>query len=252
MKDHEYWLTPPHPLLLAENEVHVWRAQLETAASTIENLQPILVDEEIERARRFYFEKDRRNWIIVHALLRSLLGQYLKSDPRKLRFTTNSYGKPLVASPSTGKRLHFNLSHSGDLALYAFAYGREVGVDVEQMRAGIDYRQLATHSFSVREREALDALPVSLQEEAFVLCWSRKETYIKARGKGFSLPLDQFDVSLAPDEPPRLLASREEPPLAENWSLHALFPGRGYVGSLAIEGSGWQLCCWQWQGEAGR
>jgi 4'-phosphopantetheinyl transferase len=248
MRNHDDWCTPPNPLLLAKNEVHVWRAPLEMPASKIEDLQHVLVDEEIERARRFYLEKDRRNWIVAHALLRSILGQYLKSDPRSLRFTTNNYGKPLVVPPLTGRRLHFNLSHSGDLALYAFAYEREVGVDVEQIRAGIDYRELATHYFSVRECAALDALPAALQEEAFFLCWSRKEAYIKARGKGLSLPLDQFDVSLAPDEPPRLLGSREEPQVAESWSLYALSPGRGYVGSLAIEGSGWQLCCWHLQG----
>ena len=252
MKNHDYWCAPPNPLLLAENEVHVWRAPLEMSANNIEHLQHILVDEEIERASRFYFEKDRRNWIVVHALLRSILGQYLKSDPRRLRFTTNDYGKPLIISPLVGKRLHFNLSHSGDFVLYAFAYEREVGVDIEQVRAGIAYRELAAHYFSVHECAALDALPANLQEEAFFLCWSRKEAYIKARGKGLSLPLNQFDVSLSPNEPPRLLGSRENPRGAEHWSLYNLFLERGYVGSLAIEESGWQLCCWQWQGETRR
>jgi 4'-phosphopantetheinyl transferase len=75
---------------------------------------------------------------------------------------------------------------------------------------------------------------------------------MKARGKGVSLLLDQFDVSLAPNEPARLLGSREESRVAERWSLHALFPGIGYAGALAIEGFGWQLCCWQWQGETRR
>lgn len=252
MRKHDCWHAPPDQLLLAQNEVHVWRAPLEMPASSVEHLQHFLVDEEIERARRFYFEKDRQHWIVAHALLRIILGQYLKSDPRELCFTTNDYGKPSIVSPLVGKRLHFNLSHSGDLVLYAFAYESEVGVDIEQMCAGIDYNELATHYFSAHECTALDALPAALQEEAFFLCWSRKEAYIKARGKGLSLPLDQFDVSLAPDEPPRLLGSREEPRAAEHWTLHALFPGRGYAGALATEGPGWQLCCWQWQGETRR
>ena len=170
MRHDDYWCVAPHPLLLAEHEVHVWRAPLEMPASDREHLQQVLVDEELERARRFHFEKDRRHWIVAHAILRSLLGQYLGSDPRSLRFTSNSYGKPLVAPPLAGKRLHFNLSHSGDLALYAFAYESEVGVDVEQMRAGIDYKELASRYFSVRECAALDALPAALQEEAFFRC----------------------------------------------------------------------------------
>jgi 4'-phosphopantetheinyl transferase len=251
MRDQDPWYAPLGLLRLADNEVHVWRAGLQMPASIVEHLQHVLVQEELERARGFYFEKDRFNWIVAHSLLRSILGQYLTCDPRSLRFTTNSYGKPLLVSPVAGKRLHFNLSHSGDLALYAFAYEREVGVDVEQMRAGIDYRELATRYFSVRECAALEALSADLQQEAFFLCWSRKEAYIKARGEGLSLPLDQFDVSLVPGEPPRLLGSREEPGVVEYWSLYALSPGSGYSGALAIEGSGWQLRCWQWQGETG-
>lgn len=249
MSDHDrFWHVPPEQLLLAENEIHVWRASLEVSPGELEQLQRLLVDEEIGRARRFYFEKDRRHWIVARALLRTLLGRYLKSDPRGLIFTINDYGKPSLVSPEVGRRLHFNLSHSGELALYAFAYEREVGVDVEYRRAGIDYRELATRYFSARECAALQALPVEHQEEAFFLGWSRKEAYIKARGKGLALPLDQFDVSLIPGERAALLGSREEPRATERWLLHALVPGVCYAGALAVEGSGWQLCCWQWQG----
>ena len=227
----------------------MWRASLEMPTSGIAHLQHVLVQEELERARRFYFEDDRRKWIVAHGLLRSLLGQYLKCNPRSLHFTTNHYGKPLLVSPVGGKRLQFNLSHSGNLVLFAFAYESEVGVDVEQMRADIDYRELAARYFSVRECTAFEALSADLQQEAFFLCWSRKEAYVKARGKGLSLPLDQFDVSLVPDEPVRLFGSREEPQAVERWSLYDLFPARGYAGALSIEGPSWQVRCWQWQGE---
>lgn len=237
---------PPDQLRLIDGEVHVWRAALEVPPGGIEPLQSVLVDEEMERARRFYFAKDRQHWIVARALLRVLLGRYLQSDPRGLRFTTNAYGKPSLASPLEGKRLRFNLSHSGGLVLYAFAYEKELGIDMEQMRTGIDYQELATHFFSAYECAALDALPPALQEEAFFLCWSRKEAYIKARGLGLSLPLSQFDVSLVPGEAAMLLGSREEPGATEHWSLHALFPGQGYAGTLVTEGADWQLRCWQW------
>lgn len=241
------WRIPPADVRLVENEIHVWRVLLEIPTSEVECLQEILVDEEIERARKFYFEKDRRHWIIAHAVLRVLLGRYLNIHPRSLRFLTNDYGKPSIAHPLAGTRLHFNLSHSGDLALYAFAYDRHIGVDVEYMRPGIEYRELATHHFSSCECAALSTLPADAQEQAFFLCWSRKEAYIKARGKGLSLPLDQFDVSLAPDQPAALLDSREEPHATECWSLHALAPGTQYAGALVVEGFGWKLCCWQWR-----
>lgn len=240
------WNIPPTDLKLAENEVHVWRVSLEVPGHEIESLKKILVPEEIERANKFYFEKDRRHWTVAHAALRSMLGQYLNVNPRDILFTTNDYGKPSIVYPPAGTHLYFNLSHSGGLALYAFAYGRQVGVDVEYMRAGIEYNELATHSFSAQECAALYALPADVQEEAFFLCWSRKEAYIKARGKGLSLPLDQFDVSLAPDKPAALLASREEPHATEHWSLHALAPGNRYAGALVVEYFNWKLFCWQW------
>lgn len=242
------WSIPPPDLMLMKNEVHVWRASLEVPTSEIEHLRHFLVEEEIERARRFYFEKDRRHWIVARAVLRVLLGHYLDIDSHRLHFVTNGYGKPSIVYPPSGTRLHFNISHSGDLALYAFAYDCQVGVDVEYMRADVNYEELATYHFSARECAVLGTLPATLQEEAFFLCWSRKEAYIKARGKGLSIPLDQFDVSLAPGEPAALLDSREEPRATERWSLYALAPGVRYAGALVVEGSGWQLCCWQWQG----
>ena len=238
-----FWHTPPTALHLAENEVHVWRTSLAAPLRTVERLQPLLVSEEITRAQRFYFEKDRLHWIVARATLRTLLGRYLDVEPQCICFASNDYGKPAITSPTAGRRLHFNLSHSGDLALYAFAYEREVGIDIEQVRANVDCIELATHYFSACECQALQTLPVDRQREAFFLCWSRKEAYIKARGKGLSLSLDQFDVSLDPDESARFLGSREEPEITQRWSLEALFPGTGYAGALVVEGSGWQLHC---------
>ena len=242
------WNTPPDNVILAENEVHVWRASLEALLSTIYELQCILSHEEFKRARQFYFEIDHLHWIVAHGILRRLLGHYLDIDPREVRFVTNGYGKPFIAYPSHGTRLHFNLSHSRDLALYAFTYDRHVGIDVEYMRADIDYEELAQYHFSPYECAVLQALPTAIRQEAFFLCWSRKEAYIKARGEGISIPLDQFDVSLTPGKPAALLGSREEPQVTARWSLHAITPGACYAGALVVEGTGWQLSCWQWLG----
>lgn len=238
------WPAAPEQLALGENEIHVWRTPLNLPASHLEQLQRLLSEEEAGRAARFYFARDRNHWIAARATLRSLLGRYLGVAPLDLSFAANAYGKLSLSSPPEGERLHFNLSHSGEFALYAFAYEREVGVDIERMRANIEYTELATHYFSACECAALRALPEHLQEEAFFLCWSRKEAYIKARGMGLSLALDQFDVSLTPGEPARLLGSREEPYITERWSLQALWPAEGYAGALVAEGSGWQVRCW--------
>lgn len=245
MNDHERWNLPPPGLKLKNNEVHVWKTSLEPLTEDIEHLQRILSDEECERAKRFYFEKDRRRWVVAHAYLRIVLGRYLDMHPDQLRFITNEYGKPSLLYPPSGARLHFNLSHSGELALYAFAYDRQVGIDIEYMRADLNLSELVTHHFSAYERSAFSALPQTLQTEAFYLCWARKEAYIKARGKGLAIPLDQFDVSLVPGEPAALLHSREEPEINKRWVLHALSPQVRYAAALVVEGFDCQLRCWQ-------
>src|SRR5258708_850386 len=241
------WNIPSDNLTLTENEVHVWRASLEAPLNTLYYLQHVHSPEEVERARQFYFEKDRRYWTVAHGVLRMLLAHYLDIDPREIRFVTDNYGKPSIVYPSLGTRLYFNLSHSDGLAVYAFTYDRHVGVDVEHMRANINCEELAKYHFSPYECAVLQRLPAVVREEAFFLCWSRKEAYIKARGKGLSIPLDQFDVSLTPGEPAALIASREDPQATTCWSLHALAPGTGYAGALVVEGTSCRLSCWQWQ-----
>jgi len=238
---------PPGTAELLENEVHVWRASLETASATRAALQRCLSPDEVQRANKFYFEKDRQHWIVAHGIVRTLLGMYLHVDPTEIQFVTNEYGKPSIVSAASNGHLHFNLSHSDGLALYAFSIDREVGVDVEYMRSDIDYEELARYHFSPSENEQLQALPLSLREEAFFSCWSRKEAYIKAQGKGLSIPLDQFDVSLTPGKSAQLLASREDADATTHWSLHTLYPGPGYAGALVVAGFDWELLCWQWR-----
>ena len=241
------WSVPPQQITLLEQEVHAWKAPLLASEDEYVVLQQVLSPAERERARRFYFEKDRRRWTIAHGVLRLLLARYLHTDVREPQFSTNAYGKPTLAPPLAASGLQFNLSHSAEMALYAFTYRRQVGIDVEYMRRDIEWELMARSHFSSSEYTALQALPAQLQAEAFFLCWSRKESYIKAKGKGLSIPLDQFDVSLTPGEPATLLGSREEVQALAHWSLQALVPGDGYAGALTVEGFDWSLRCWQWK-----
>jgi len=138
------------------------------------------------------------------------------------------------------------------MALYAVAYRREVGIDLELIRHGLEEEQIADRFFSRREISTLRALPAALRRYAFFLCWTRKEAYIKARGEGLSLPLDQFDVSLIPGEPAALLRTRPDSDEALRWSLQELTPGPpGYAAALAVEGEGWSLALWQWSSTPG-
>jgi 4'-phosphopantetheinyl transferase len=248
MHDTDEWGLPPDQVLLMEDEVHVWRASILQPLATIQYLRSLLSEDEVAKAERFYFEKDRHRFIVSHGLLRITLARYLNSpliNASQLRFCNNDYGKPSLDLDIQDRILNFNLSHSDELILFAFTYARQIGVDIEYMRPGLDDQLLAEHHFSPLENQMLQTLPVSARLEAFYQCWVRKEAYIKARGKGLSIPLDVFDVSLQPDEPAVLLNSREDPLEMTRWRLCALHPDPSYAAALAVEGDGWRLRCWQ-------
>ncbi len=240
------WHLPVSPVLLLQDQVHLWRASLEVSPSTLQTLFTALSKDERERAARFRFSRDQQHFIVAHGILRKLLACYLQIDTSSLFFVKNAYGKPALDPAFHSADLHFNLSHSQDIALFAFSYRRELGVDVEYMRKEVEYDQLARFCFSAYEQQILSSLVGSMKEEAFFNCWTRKEAYIKARGLGLSLPLALFDVSLLPLEPARLLESRESPDEVSRWSFCALVPGMGYAGALVVEGHDWLLHTWDW------
>jgi len=240
------WCPSPAMLTLSSAEVHVWQACLNPAASYVEDLQRALSADELQRAARFHFPRDRRRYTVARGVLRDILGRYLGRPPSELLFRYSAYGKPALADDFDVAGVRFNVSHSHEMGLFAVTCGREVGVDIEYLGREIRGEEIAEHFFSAQERANLRALPAEMKHRAFFNCWTRKEAYIKAHGEGLSLPLDQFDVSLAPGEPAALLATRSDPREALRWSLQALTPGPGYVAALAVEGQGWQLTCWQW------
>lgn len=238
------WPAAPQEWELPSDCVYVWWAALDVPLEALQHFEQTLAEDERQRAARFYFERDRRRYIAQRGLLRWLVGSYLGMDANRVQFVYSEYGKPSL--PGSGQNpLSFNLSHSGGIGLLAFVWGRGIGVDVERVRLDIEHEQIAEHFFSPSERAALRQTPVGLRPLAFFNCWTRKEAYLKAYGQGLSLPLDQFDVSLTPGEPARLLATRHAPAEAERWKLLHLEPGPGYVGALAVEGENWETCCWR-------
>ena len=242
---------------LGRGEVHVWRTALDLDPARVAALAESLSPDERDRAARFHFERDRVRFIVARGVLRALLGRYLDLPAPALAFDYGAHGKPsLAAGPvgravggSPGAEVRFNLSHSAGVALCAVARGRDVGVDVEGLRADFATDEIAERFFSPAERAALRALPAEARCAAFFACWTRKEAYIKARGLGLSLALDAFDVSLAPDEPAALLATRDDPGARDHWSLRALEPGPGLAGAVVAEGRDWALRCWRWEAE---
>ncbi|GCF09469.1 4'-phosphopantetheinyl transferase family protein [Dictyobacter arantiisoli] len=239
------WQEAPENFTLTRQEIHVWGTYFDAWLSDISRLTSVLSDDERERASRFHFEKDRQRSIIARGLLRILLGKYCSCPPRDIIFTYNDYGKPALSESERYPLVYFNLAHSYNMVAYAFTLMNPVGIDVEYMRTNIEYEQLAQHYFSPDENEQLNSLSGEQKAQAFFAGWTRKEAYIKARGKGLSIPLTSFDVTLRPDLPAQLLACREIPSVAQNWSLTALPVEPPYAGALALEGTADKIRYWQ-------
>lgn len=226
----------PAPLPLPADEVHLWQVDLAAMAPAEDRLLQILSGDERTRAARFHAARDRRTFAVTRGLLRTILASYLNTDAATLAFHYPEKGKPRIADTA----LEFNVSHSGDQSLLAFARSRAIGVDVEIIRHDFDCTALAERFFSLRERTAVAALDPQDRFAGFFRCWTRKEAYIKAHGSGLSLPLHEFDVSLAPGDQNALLAVRSGDD-ASRWSLSEVSVAPGYAGALCVEGSGWTL-----------
>ena len=244
------WPDAPHNPALAADEVHVWRIALNRPIEDVQGLQTLLASEEISRADRFRFEKDRRRFVVVRGLLRVILGRYLDLKPGQLGFVYGDYGKPALAPAPATRGLSFNLSHAHELALVAVTRDRQIGIDLEHMRPIPEMEQIAERIFSPQEKEMFRALPGAEKLEVFFHCWTCKEAYIKARGEGLSLPLDRFQVVPILGEAAPLLSLDGDPQEASRWSLRKLIPAPGYVAALAVEGQGWSLAQWRYSHRA--
>lgn len=229
------------PLELPDDEVQLWRVDLEAVRVNESRWQELLSDDESARASRFHFLRDRQSFVASRAILRTILASYLAIDPRELSFAYSKKEKPSLGPTYAKSNLQFNVSHSGGVALFAFGLQREIGVDVEHVRRNVEVEAIARRFFSAHEQMQLAALPIEERVEAFYRCWTRKEAYIKATGDGLSLPLSQFDVSLEVEQANALLATRPDDSEAKRWLLQEVPAAPGYIAALCVRGHDWKL-----------
>ena len=216
----------------------MWKADLDDSVARVSEFEASLSDEEIERARRFSQPAPRNRFVISRGILRSLLSRYLDVAPESLSFRYGGSGKPLLAAEHPVD-IRFNLTHSGSLAAYAIARGRDVGIDIEDARREMSHDRIARRFLAAAEVEQLEALPGACRREAFLRCWTRKEAYVKAKGRGIlSSPPSSFAVRL---DRPALLHVDGDAAEIERWRLEDLSIGNGFVGAVCVEGSGWKL-----------
>ncbi len=219
--------------LLPAGHIHVWRAIVDRPFTRLQVHQEVLSPEERARVQRFKRSQHRRRLTAARGILRQILSCYLQTPPRDIRFQSGPFGKPFLQAP-VEQPLHFNVAHSQQLALYAVSRDFNVGIDLEGDRDSFDYTGLAKRICSADELLALQKLPPDEQRAAFFRCWTRKEAFVKALGKGFSFPLKNVTVSFLPDEPSRILSVEGQS--SEDWSLFDLPLGQGFWGALAVAG----------------
>ena len=222
---------PEHPSL-GKDEVHVWRFPLEPAGDAYDRLLELLSPDEVERARRFVFPEHRRRFVVCHGRMRETLARYLGVAPDQIVFRYGEHGKPSLASDGA---LHFNLSHSHELAVLAVG-ARTLGADVEHLRPLEDHQRLADRFFTERESASLRRCRGEASLETFFYLWTCKEAYLKAIGKGLAKPLSDVEVSLpSPGADAFVDIGGDRQELAR-WSLRTFTPEPGYCGALVVDG----------------
>lgn len=227
--------------LLREDEVHVWLACLGSAEHQPGAVHGWLSQDERARASRYHRESDRDRFVLARGILRDLLSRYTGTLPQLVRLAATENGKPLLSERSAGD-LNFNLAHSEDLAVYAFARGRRLGVDIEAVRDIPELEQIGSEYFTSKERAWCGAHDTPGRTTAFFACWARKEAVVKAIGSGLVLPLQSFDTSIPEGEPGVWAEFRSGAGASGQWWVMNLAAPAGYTGALAIErGSGLPL-----------
>lgn len=219
-----------------EDEVHVWCASLKQPAHLVQWLYGLLSSAEKTRAGRYHFQHLRQSFVVARGVLRLLLSRYIDLPPHELEITYHKAGKPQL-SETHGRTVFFNLSHSHELALYAISSTHKVGIDLEYIRPVEDLIQIAERNFSAQETAELKSLAPDQTLRGFFHCWTRKEAYIKAIGAGVSFPLHEFDVSLTPGEPAKLIQVAGSTQEAARWSMVDLSRPDGYAAALVAEGN---------------
>ena len=232
------------PLRAPVSGVQIWLAHIESLSDAqITTLNAVLDSAEHARSARFHFEADRKHYVASRGLLRQLLSATLDTPAAALVIEYGAHGKPAIAVGTNTRTLCFNLSHSAGWAMFALAWDREVGIDLESgIRLDHDENNLAglaARILSARELAIWNALPDPVaRRAAFLRAWTRKEAFAKATGKGVFDELRRFELVLDAAEPNPSLTLRL-PSCAEElrgaWLLHDLSAPDGFAAALAIE-----------------
>ena len=227
------WLKPTIDSYKLNNNAHIWLIRYDQSDLLLEESKYILSDAEKQRASRFHFEIDRKRFSVTRGLLKKVLSKITSKPAQEIQFQFNKHGKPELIGSS--KNIYFSVTHSGNLGLIAISDLAPIGIDVEQFRKKMITEKIAKRFFSKLEVEAFLTLNENEKLQGFFNCWTRKEAFIKAVGKGLSIPLNTFDVTLKPNEPAQLLAVRYKNETSNEWVLRDIKVDDGYASAVILK-----------------
>lgn len=247
------WPAPPPAVRLTPDDVHVWAVSLDVPAGEAAGLAAVLSPDERARASRHRFARDRGRWVAGRGQLRRILGRYLRRDPAALVFDyacacgdpccAHSHRKPVLAGDPWP---HFNVSHSGGLALIAVTRGRAVGIDLEGRLPSDQIVPLAPTFCAPAELDAIRAMPAVSQARVLIDLWTCKEAYLKARGLGLMLCPREVEFAILPGGQPHLLRVSGDAGEARRWTLAGLPSIPGYSAALVVAGEAQAVRGWRW------
>jgi 4'-phosphopantetheinyl transferase len=223
---------------LDSGQIDLWFAWLGeiTDSRRIAEYRSLLSEEERQRQMRFHFERDQHRYLVTRAMVRGVLSKYADVAPRDWRFAVNEYGKPSIAAEHAEARgIEFNVSHTEELAVLGVARASALGVDVENIRARDVAIDTAVRYFAPAEVTALRALPHQRRQQRFFEYWTLKESYIKARGMGLSIPLDRFAFDLDCPSGIRLMIDPSLGDRPERWAFMQLLLGQDHMAAVCVE-----------------
>ena len=182
-----------------ENEIHIWWSTLDQPAGIVNKYEHMLSHKEQKRINNFKFRFLRDRQIISRGILRQVISKYLNIDVEGIEFSYNKFGKPLLSSKLDDFNLHFNMSHSEQLGIFAFAKGKAIGVDVEEIKSSLNLEDVIELCLSDFEKSWFYDVSAGMRKEVFYKIWTAKEAFIKALGTGFFFPVKNIEFKLNRD-----------------------------------------------------
>jgi 4'-phosphopantetheinyl transferase len=227
-------LTSKGYLQLRAGQVDVWLTSL-SGVSNREQCACLQLLSEPERAQwhRFVVEDARLQYLVTRALVRTTLSRYAEVPAQTWQFETNTYGRPHISQPQALRDLRFNLSNTTGLVACAVSKDCEIGIDVENFARTVDTDALAPSVFAPHELADFRRSGSQDRRNRFFSYWTLKESYIKARGMGLSIPLDAFWFGLGGSFP-LLYVTDRCPDIPERWRFYQYAPTDEHMMAVAV------------------